>query len=268
MLTTNFHTHTYRCKHAVGDVDDYCRQALADELTVLGFSDHAPLPDGRWDSVRMRMDQLDDYCRAIDVARDRFPGLRILKGLECEYVAEFAETYRDLFLGEHEMDYLIGGAHWYPYEGSWVGLYGPEMDAAMLRAYADYVIESMESGLFTFIAHPDLFGNAYHIWDAEAEACSRAMLSAAADLDVPLEINGYGFRKPLIDTPEGPRYKYPWLPFWELVAEYDISVVVSSDAHEDYNVAADLEQAECIARDLGLRVLENPVPLPGSGDDH
>ena len=25
----NFHTHTYRCKHATGDVDDYCRAAPA-----------------------------------------------------------------------------------------------------------------------------------------------------------------------------------------------------------------------------------------------
>jgi histidinol-phosphatase (PHP family) len=77
----------------------------------------------------------------------------------------------------------------------------------------------MATGLFAFVAHPDLFANAYLAWDAEAEACSRAILAAAADLSVPLEINGYGMRKPEIETREGVRRKYPWRRFWELAGE-------------------------------------------------
>ena len=44
----NFHTHTFRCKHAKGDVDDYCRRALELGMETLGFSDHTALPDDRW----------------------------------------------------------------------------------------------------------------------------------------------------------------------------------------------------------------------------
>ena len=262
MINTNYHTHTSRCKHAQGDVREYCLEAVKRGLQTLGFSDHAPLPDGRWASVRMDMAELEGYCRAIDTARQDFPGLSIPKGLECEYVPEWAGLYRDLFLGTHAMDYLVGGAHWYPHRGAWTALYGTPMDGPMLRDYVDYLIAAMQSGLFAFIAHPDLFGVCYPVWDAEAEACSRALLTAAAELKMPLEINGYGLRKPMVEAPDGPRYKYPWLPFWELAAECGVGAVLSSDAHEPENVATGLVETAEIARRYGLAVVVNPVAGP------
>ena len=61
MLQRNYHTHTYRCKHATGDVIDYAKAAIEADLTTLGMSDHAALPDNRWNNVRMSMLELDDY---------------------------------------------------------------------------------------------------------------------------------------------------------------------------------------------------------------
>lgn len=259
MIDTNCHTHTSRCKHAKGDVEDYCREALSRGLTTLGFSDHTPLPDGRWKSVRMDMDHLAGYCRAIDQARLAFPRLTILKGLECEYLPELEGLYRDEFLGTYGIEYLVGGAHWYPSNGTWTPIYGTPMDAAMLRAYVDYLIAGMQSGLFAFIAHPDLFGVAYKDWDAAAATASRDLLQAARDLRIPLEINGYGMRKPTIQTASGERRMYPWLPFWELAGECGVQVVLCSDAHEPETVAAGLVEGEAIARRCGLRVVANPV---------
>ncbi|MBN2449423.1 MAG: histidinol-phosphatase [Lentisphaeria bacterium] len=262
MIRANWHTHTYRCKHATGDVEDYCREAVLRGLDVLGFSDHAPLPDGRWKNVRMEMTDLAGYCAAVVEARACFPGLDIRSGLECEYVPEFATFYQEVFLGEQGLEYLVGGAHWYPFEGGWAPLYGVPMDGPRLRAYTEYLIRSMTCGLFAFIAHPDLFGNAYPVWDHEAQACSRAMLCAAADLGLPLEINAYGLRKPMLETPDGPRHRYPWLPFWELAAECGASAIISSDAHEPEDVTADMAAAEDIARRFGLTVITDPLAQP------
>ena len=60
----NLHTHTWRCRHAAGDVADYCLAAQAQGLTVLGMSDRAALPDDRWLNVRMSYGQLGEYSRA------------------------------------------------------------------------------------------------------------------------------------------------------------------------------------------------------------
>lgn len=280
MLRKNYHTHTYRCGHARGDVADYCRAAVEQGLEVLGISDHTPLPDGRWNRVRMGLDELPGYCRAIDEARANFPALRILKGMECEYDEPFANFYRDELLGRWSLDYLIGAVHYFPgADGAWYKSYGHIDDAAALRAYTKHCLATMRSGLFTFLAHPDVFGNCYPEWDAEAEACAKAILETAQDLRLPLELNAYGLRKPRVPSREGERAMYPWNPFWALAEDYDIRVVVNSDAHRPEDVG-DLAQAVQVARRYSLhfadfsyleRNLHEPAStftehLPGPGN--
>jgi histidinol-phosphatase (PHP family) len=251
-ITRNYHTHTYRCKHATDDVTDYCRAALAQGLEVLGISDHTALPDDRWPHIRMPVAELPNYIAAIDAAIDAFPELKILKGAECEYAPEYHSFFEDTLLGQHRFAYLIGAAHYFPLDGEWVGSYGGADTPKGLRAYADYFIESMESKLFAFMAHPDLFGNCYHRWDANAISASKDILSAAESLQIPLEINGYGLRKPKIATEDGLRCMYPWLPFWELASDYKITVIANSDAHQPGDVSRNIAEATAIGRDLGL----------------
>ncbi len=255
LLHENYHTHTALCRHATGTVAEYCAAAIEAGAVALGFTDHTPLPDGRWQGVRMAMDQLDGYCREIDCARQQFPRLPLFKGLECEYAEEYVAFFREELLGTYAVDYLIGATHWCPYRGDWIGVHGELDSPSRLRAYARHVVATMESGLFTFIAHPDLFWCSYPVWDAEAVACSREILAASAALHVPLEINGYGLRKPCRETVDGPRPRYPVDAFWELAAEYEAPVVIASDAHRPRDVLASLDDCLAIARRCGLTVI-------------
>jgi len=255
-MKANYHTHTYRCKHATGDVADYCRAAQKAGLTALGISDHAALPDNRWHSVRMDYAEREAYCAAIEKAQADFSDLTLLKSMECEYEPAYRAYFEDELLGELNLDYLIGAAHFIPHEGRYIGVYGGITDAPSLRSYTHAYVELIEWGIFAFIAHPDLFGNSYLEWDAEAVACAKAILQAAETHGVPLEINGYGFRKPWIQTPEGRRPMYPWVCFWELASEYNIEVVLSSDAHRPEDVVANLDDAAEIAAHFGLRLAD------------
>lgn len=255
-ILKNYHTHTWRCKHASQDVSAYCQAAVDQGLKVLGISDHTALPDNRWPHIRMDIDELPSYCAAVDKATTDFPQLRVLKAAECEYSKEYDTFFRDTLLDELAFDYLIGAAHFFPMEGEWIGSYGGADSLTSLQAYADYFIQSMESGLFAFMAHPDLFGNSYHVWDQNTIAASNDIFTAAAELKMPLEINGYGLRKPKIDTPEGQRCMYPWLPFWEMAADYEIQFIVNSDAHRPTDVAANLEEAASIGQQCGLTMAD------------
>lgn len=225
-------------------------------LTVLGISDHTALPDNRWPHIRMDIDELPAYCAAVDQAILDYPLLTILKSAECEYAKEYDSFFRDKLLGELEFDYLVGAAHFFPIEGEWMGSYGGTDSLSGLQAYANYFIESMESGLFAFMAHPDLFGNAYLRWDENTIAASHDICAAAAELKVPLEINGYGLRKPKIETPDGQRCMYPWLPFWELAASHDVKFIVNSDAHHPSDVNANLDEAAAIGNQLGMTMAD------------
>ena len=252
----NFHTHTYRCKHAKGDVADYCAAAVNLGMETLGFSDHTALPDDRWLGARMPYADLDDYVAAIDGGRRDFPELLVLKGMECEYVPSFRSFYEDELLGSREFDYLVGAAHYFPDGDGWTGTYGGTTDARTLRAYADYVIEMMQTGLFSFIAHPDLFGNCYANFDADVESCSRDILIAARECDVAMEINALGLRKQAKKKPDNPYPLYPWLPFWELAAQYDAPVIVNSDAHRPQDLQGRAGDAHEIRIGLGLREMD------------
>ncbi|MBQ62237.1 MAG: histidinol phosphatase [Gammaproteobacteria bacterium] len=261
----NFHTHTYRCKHAEGDVEDYCRVAVEQGMSTLGFTDHTALPDDRWVSLRMYYAELPEYSRAIDQARIDFPSLRLLKGMECEYIPEFHSFYQDELLGEFQFDYLIGGAHFFPDPGvdegasedvdRWLNTYGGTNTSTMLRAYSDYVIDMMRTGLFDFIAHPDLFGNCYLEWDSDTTACSRDILSAAEELNVGLEINALGLRKIAYKKADNPYPMYPWRPFWEEATDFDVEVIINSDAHRPVDVQARMTEAFEIQQDLDLSLM-------------
>lgn len=235
-IKTNFHTHTFRCKHAVGSAVDYAEAAVEKGFTTLGISDHSPLPDNRWPQVRMPMKALQGYINEIDEASSAYPQLRILKGAECEYAPEYINFYTDELLGIHSFAYLIGGAHYFPVKGEWISCYKAENSKVNLFAYTDYIIDSIQSKLFSFIAHPDLFGNFYTAWDSETICCSKAILEAAADLKMPLEINGYGYRKKMIQTGNGLRRRYPLDNFWKLAENYEIPVIINSDAHKPEDI--------------------------------
>jgi histidinol-phosphatase (PHP family) len=255
-MHANYHTHTHRCGHATGDVDDYCRAAQAAGLTVLGISDHAALPDNRWPTVRMDYAEREEYCESIERAQENFPGLMVLKSMECEYGPEYWSYYEEELLGRLELDYLVGAAHFVPHDGGYASVYGGMVDGATLRSFARAYVGLIETGLFAFIAHPDLFGNSYPRWDADARAVARDILEAAKAYDVPLEINGYGLRKAWVDDPDGRRPMYPWTPFWELAGEYDVTVVASSDAHRPEDAAANLADAAEIAARFELSLAD------------
>ncbi len=249
---TTYHTHTKRCHHASGDVKDYAAEAVRQGGAVLGASDHTPLPDGRWAIARMTMDELPGYISAVEEARNAFPGLRIHRALECEWVPEFESFYRDELLGRCGFDYLIGAEHWFPWHGEWIDLYDLETPAH-LSAMAGNLVSAMESGLFLFIAHPDNFGIGYTRWDENAAACARDIISAAVATGTPLEINGYGFRKKPVKESPGRSRMYPIDQFWELAAVTGgVKVTCNSDAHRPADVYASIPQSREVAARYGL----------------
>ncbi len=255
----NYHTHTWRCKHADGTVTDYAEAAKAAHVQILGISDHTPLPDNRWLFIRMEYNEIDAYIQEIEEARENVSDITLLQGLECDWASEYKNYYQEELLGKRDFDYLIGAVHWFPYHGDW--LYTGDIEhASHLKAFSSHIIKAMESGLFSFIAHPDSFGIGYKPWDENTESCSRDIIAAAKELHISLEINGYGLRKPDVVTPTGKRKQYPLLPFWEIAGGEGISAVCNSDAHTPGDAAASLEEARTLAKKYSVQILDE-LPL-------
>lgn len=264
----NYHTHTWRCRHAEGDVPDYVEEARLAGMEELGFSDHMPWPDGRWSFFRMDIELLPGYVEALRAAREaenaRPDGLSILMGLECEYEAAALPWMRERFLGELGFDYLALGVHCYELGGRWHDSFQIR-DARGLAGYARQVERAAASGFFAYLAHPDVFCNSYWAWDADAEACARDVLAACEGAGLPIEVNANGLRKPLVPSSEGRRPPYPHRRFWELAAEYDVVAIAGSDAHRPIEVSMGLGECADIARRHGLPLVSRlPLAAPAA----
>ncbi len=250
----NLHTHTSRCKHAVGAPTGYAAAAVKKGITVLGFADHTPFPDNRWAPIRMDIAELDDYLHDVQKARELYPQLKILTGAECEYFPEFHDFFKDVLLGEKKMDYLIGSVHFYPYHGEMVGFWGGfKMDREALMSYAETYTAMLRSGLFLFGAHPDTFGATIGEWDENCTECAEKICMTAASLDIPLEINTSGWLK-AAQHPESP-LPYPLWQFWEVAAKHHVKVVVNSDAHAPEVLDAYLDKGYALAEKYGLEIV-------------
>lgn len=257
-LISNFHTHTQLCQHAVGRPLDYVKAAIKDGCSELGFSDHCPYPDNPWNNwggSRMRLEQVSEYVNDVKEA-SALADFKVHLGFECEYDKNYVNWYKDELLGKIGAEYLVFGPHWVT-----VGHdhpYIPEInhDKKLLYKYTDQTIEGIQSGIYSFIAHPDLFMLGWKEWDSDAESCLRNILECAKDQGLPVEINGAGINRGLFSTSRGPRYGYPYDEFWKMAAASGVKVICNSDAHFPEHVIKNAILARSYAEKSGIVPIE------------
>lgn len=244
LLTTvpDYHMHTPRCNHAIGDVSDYAQVAVQLGIKEIGISDHCPMPNGFDAEWRMAYDQLDCYLDEVEAARTRFSSdLKIRVGLELDYVPHHNAWLQKLS-DYYDWDYLIGSVH---FIGDWAfdnedyleDWQNKNINDAYV-AYFDTVTESVQSGFFDIIGHPDLIKKFAHRADLDntaVHAAQERMLQAVKQADVALEISSAGLRKPVAEV-------YPHARLLARAAELDIPFCFGSDAHAPGEVAYGMER--------------------------
>ncbi len=258
-MTANYHTHTFRCRHASSeDEREYVESAIAAGYTELGFSDHTPmpLPNGidpadceRFMGMRMTMQETEDYVNKLLQLREQYKNdIKIHIGFEVEYIPEVFDGLMD-FLGGFPTDYIIMGQHFNTVLNDKMTYFGAETRSRqVLTEYADLVCEGIKTGKFTYVAHPDLcnFHGLLKVYEREM----RRIIETAKENSVPLEINLLG-----IDTVRN----YPNNVFWSLASDIGCDVIIGSDAHEASCVKPEraLYYAEKIVeRNNGLHLLD------------
>ena len=251
-MIANYHTHTHRCNHAIGREEEYVQEALKAGMKILGWADHTPylFPGGYYSHFRMRPVQLDGYIRTIQELREQFRGqIEMPIGLETEYYPKHFPNLIE-FLRDHPIDYLILGQHFIgnEYDAPYSGLVTGERD--VVKQYCRQSMEAMNTGLFTYFAHPDLIDYRSD-WKFYQETL-RPMCAEAKSCGLPLEINLLGL---------GEGRHYPNRYFWEVAAEEGCDVILGRDAH-DPDALCDVsteERALAQLSALGIKPMEKPI---------
>jgi len=253
-MNYNYHTHTFRCHHAERTEREYIERAIEGGITKMGFSEHMPHDfPGDYRSY-WRMDSCDvaDYVETLRALREEYRGrIDILIGFEMEYYPLYFEKMKENALA-WGAEYLILGQHYTESEFP-SGIYSgfQTADEAQLASYADNVVAGIETGIFSYVAHPDLF---CFVGDREIyRKYMRRICEASKEASVPLEINLLGIRR---------GRHYPECEFWRVAGEVGCSAVLGCDAHSPADAcdAESLPAAKALAAEYGVEI-ERDVSL-------
>ncbi|KDN17493.1 PHP domain-containing protein [Amycolatopsis rifamycinica] len=269
-LPTDGHVHTeWSWDTVTGSMIGSCERAIEVGLPSVAFTEHADLTPWLIPEpvrpvlpehfrVRLRPDgvleppdlDVSGYLACVEECRSRFPGLRILSGVELSE-PHWHRPRADALLAAHDFDRVLGSVHSLPdgehhHEVTVVD----QPPGELLRAYLGEVLELVESTAdFAVLAHIDYPlrswpGEGPPFAAAEFEEEFRTVLRALARSGRALEVNT---KVPL------PGAVVRW--WYQAGGE---AVAFGSDAHEPGLVGHGFAEAAALAESCGFRPGRTP----------
>lgn len=231
-MLKNYHSHTARCGHAWGTDEEFIQAAIEAGYTTLGFSEHSPWPfaDGYQEidaRQRIPLENLDAYIRDMQALKEKYKDqIEIKIGLECEYFPRYFDWLQTI---KPRVDYLLLGVHCSEHDEHLTHYYARYNTPEQITEYLRCTLAGMETGLFAYLAHPDLCLADNPDYDEICRHTVHSICKKAKELDMPLEYNLYGVDKQGRGRQKG--LGYPCNIFWETAAEYGCRAIIGVDAH-------------------------------------
>jgi histidinol-phosphatase (PHP family) len=244
-VRTDYHVHTTLCHHAVGDPIEYLQAAQRAGLTEIGFADHNPMPE-QFDGWRMSIQDLPRYLEMIEEVRSN--GFPVRLGLECDFIEGY-ESWIETLAGKAPWDYLIGSVHyiapgWDVDNPKYLARFREYPVEEIWALYWKHYVRCIESGLYDFVAHPDLAKKFGYRPDGDLRRYYQPAIESLARRNVAFEINTAGLRKDAAEI-------YPAPEFIQLAREAGVAMLINSDAHAPEEVAYKFDLARDLARQAG-----------------
>ena len=240
MNLTNYHSHCSFCDGRA-PLEEFVKEAISQGFYSYGVSSHAPLPfPTQW---TMEWGQMEAYLDEFKNLRSKYADeIELYVGLEIDYLNEESNPSVARFT-ELPLDYRIGSVHLlYDAAGEVVDIdcspavFKERVDRhfngdvlRVIRMYFDRLFRMVELGGFDVLGHADKMhynASCYHpglLDEPWYEALMKDYFSLVASRGYLVEINTKAYDS--LGT------FYPNSRYWELMKEYQIKVLVNSDAH-------------------------------------
>ncbi len=252
----DYHTHSRRCGHAEGTVQDYVRAAVDRGLCEIGISDHFPmqvLGFSGGDVCSMPPEQLSCYISEVRQSRRRWGSeIEVRLGTEVDYVPRMQSTI-DTIAGMKHWDYIIGSVH---FIGE-VDITHPKNEEFfesrnimdIYTEYFDLVRMMVCSGSFDVIGHIDAVKKMGCVPSGDHTdqlvKLYGEMARLLASHDQVVEINTGGLRAPVGEW-------YPSPDLLRRLCEAGVRLTVGSDAHAPAEVGQDVDQVIRTLKHMGV----------------
>jgi len=244
----DYHVHTYLCKHAEGQVYEYVESAIEKKVEQLGFAEHIPIPGLHDPDGRMLIDEFELYLQYIEEAKKNYKEIKILLGIEADYLPAHMSFIED-FLKRYPFDFVIGSVH---FIGEWDftnPLYQKQYEHyGVDNTFQDYyklVREAAATGLYDIIGHLDIPKKFGHNATVDLSDEINKTLNAIKRYELVLDVNTSGLRNPAKEI-------HPSEEILRRAREYDIPVILGSDAHHPSDVAYAFKETMILLKKMGF----------------
>ncbi len=265
MSWVNFHTHSNFDDGKVL-IEEYIKEALKQDVAILGFSSHNPLPF----SVDWVLQGKDykKYCQTIRKLSEKYKdNIRILLGLEMDFLSNLNSFYKEA-INISELDYIIGSIHFVNFfdknkgwaidesqeifEKGLKEIYGGNIKK-VVKDYYKLMRNMLKFENPDILAHLDLIkmNNREEKYFSEKESWYRkevlATLKVITGSSSILEVNTGGIARGKIDS------LYPSTWILEEAYQMRIPITLSSDAHKPEQITAKFKEAAVLLNSIGYK---------------
>lgn len=262
LLPGDYHTHSYHCNHAIGNLEEYIQKAIQLNLPEIGLSDHFPmylLPE-KFHKYTMKKELLDGYLQETREVKRRFQSQIVIKrALEVDYYSPVFPQYKKAIKPlVSELDYIIGSIHGVAWKNSVIPIAGTfslpdsfktsDTDSLYLEYYEE-LNRLVKTGFYDILGHFDVIKK-LNLPITEQPLIWESILNVLDNLEtsnMAVEINTSGLRK------QDELYPQPAI-IQELI-QRNIPLVLGSDAHAPADVGYAFEETLDFLRKNGLKRL-------------
>lgn len=223
-IKNNYHTHTCRCGHAIGDDEQYILKAIEQGYQILGMSDHVNLYN-----IERNYEYFDSMALLKEKYKDQ---IEIKIALEVEYHPNYLSFYKKILDDKH-VDYLIFGNHFFLNDkNEQISFMESFEDISYLDIYYDILLKAVETKMFKYIAHPDVFMKGYQKWDEHTIELTHKIAKLLETNNLYAELSAQCCRSQKKMEYEGKLLPaYPFEEFYKILSKYNIKFVLGVDAH-------------------------------------
>ena len=271
----NFSLHTHTTGFDGNNTEEeMLLKATEKGLTTIGFSNHFIVYPtikeakmyqyalkGGYDTIYASsfveaINRFKPHYAKIDELREK-TNVKILKGMEVDFFA--SQEWWDGFQAALQIlkpDYLIGSAHFIEYKNTLYNIHdlknSPyEEQQKLLHQYWQNERSAAASGLFDFMAHLDLPKKVGLGTEEKWQEEEQKTIASIKESNIKVELNTSFFKfgaEP-----------YPSPRIMKLLAEYNVPVLISDDAHDSARLADHFEQTEQMAKNYGIKNFWKPL---------
>ena len=269
MIDYNLHQHTL-FSDGKELPESYAERAVKIGFTAIGYSEHSPLPFSN--PFSLKEEEVDNYIHSIDSLRESFKDqLKIYRSLEMDFVPGLSEDF-EYWKERCKVDYLIGSVHlvkpaaidklWFTdgpdfrvYDKGIEDFFQGDIKRAV-KAFYHQTNQMIESQRFEIIGHFDKvkMHNGERFF-SDDDKWYRDLIDETVSLikakGIIAEVNTRGLYKKRSDAlfPDG--YAL------QRVKDLGIPIILSSDAHQPYEINALFDSTVKYLLEMGFReVLE------------